>query len=174
MSLCFAGLCQLRALAAFIATHLDAELVEKGNATAVHFRFLPKCLADLASIARDDPDHENRGRHFRPGVAFEKYSDAALTSAEVSHTAAPDTATVGRRPCAQTRLGAKVACEGLAIRQTKTARRRSVLGETPLSWQGNSSSRVAGGAALTISDVESGRCCRDWYFPLAVSQGSTR
>jgi hypothetical protein len=55
VSLCFAGLCQLRALAAFIATHLDAELVEKGNATAVHFRFLPKCLADLASIARDDP-----------------------------------------------------------------------------------------------------------------------
>jgi hypothetical protein len=71
----FAGLCQLRALAAFIATHLDAELVEKGNATAVHFRFLPKCLADLASIARDDPDHENRGRHFRLGSDYDRIRD---------------------------------------------------------------------------------------------------
>jgi hypothetical protein len=75
VSLCFAGLCQLRALAAFIATHLDAELVEKGNATAVHFRFLPKCLADLASIARDDPDHENRGRHFRLGADYDRIRD---------------------------------------------------------------------------------------------------
>ena len=108
-------------------------------------------------------------------IAFAIYSDAALTSAEVSHTAAPDTATVGRRPCAQTRLGAKVACEGLAIRQTKPARRRSVLGERPCLGRLIALAVPARrGAALTISDVESGRCCRDWYFPLAVSQGSTR
>ena len=53
--------------------------------------------------------------------------------------------------------------------QTKTARRRSVLGETPLSWQqGNSSTRAAGGAALTISDVESGSLLSGLVFPLCL------
>ena len=85
------GIVPLRTLAAFIATHLDAELVEKGNATAVHFRFLPKCLADLAAIARDDPTMRTVAVIFALAlitIAFEIYSDAALTSAEVSVSAA--------------------------------------------------------------------------------------
>jgi hypothetical protein len=44
-------------------------------------------------------------------IAFAIYSDAALTSAEVSHTAAPGPCDGGRRQCGQTRLGAKVAGE---------------------------------------------------------------
>ena len=48
--------------------------------------------------------------------------------------------------------------ETRAICQIETARRRSVLGETPLSWQGNSfsSSRAASGFAVMILFVESG------------------
>ena len=89
------GIVPLRTLAAFIATHLDAELVEKGNATAVHFRFLPKCLADLASIARDDPTMRTVAVIFALAlitIAFEIYSDVVLTRSEFSRPA-PDPAT---------------------------------------------------------------------------------
>ena len=117
-------------------------------------------------------DDENRGRHFRPGAGHHRIRDLFGCRVDerrgLSHCS-PGPCDGGRRPCAQTRLGAKVACEGLAIRQTKTARRRSVLGETPLSWQGNSSSRVAGGAALTISDVESGSLLSGLIFPSSLS-----
>jgi len=120
-------------------------------------------------------DDENRGRHFRPGAGHHRIRDLFGCRVDerrgLSHCS-PGPCDGGRRPCAQTRLGAKVACEGLAIRQTKTARRRSVLGETPLSWQGNSSSRVAGGAALTISDVESGSLLSGLIFPLRFQPSS--
>jgi hypothetical protein len=89
------GIISLGPLAAFIATHLGAELVEKGNATALHFRFLPKCLADLASIARDDPTMRTVAVIFALAlitIAFEIYSDAVLTRSEFSRPA-PDPAT---------------------------------------------------------------------------------
>ena len=84
-----------RSLPHRIAFHLGAELVEKGNATALHFRFLPKCLADLASIARDDPTMRTVAVIFALAlitIAFEIYSDAVLTRSEFSRPA-PDTAT---------------------------------------------------------------------------------
>ena len=59
------------------------------------FRFLPKCLADLASIAGDNPTMKTMAVIFALAlmtIAFEVYSDVALTSAEVSQTAAPDPA----------------------------------------------------------------------------------
>ena len=61
------------------------------------FRFSPKCLADFASIARDNLTMRTLAVIFVLAlitIAFEIYSDVALTSAEVSHTAAPDPATV--------------------------------------------------------------------------------
>ena len=60
------------------------------------FPFSPKCLTDLAPIARDKRDHENLGRHFRPSADHHRLRDlfgCALTSAEVSHTSVPDPAT---------------------------------------------------------------------------------
>jgi hypothetical protein len=54
-------------------------------------------LADFASIARDNLTMRTLAVIFVLAlitIAFEIYSDAALTSAEVSHTAAPDPATV--------------------------------------------------------------------------------
>lgn len=53
-------------------------------------------MRNSASIGRDKNGHENLGRHFVLAlitIAFEIYSDAALTSAEVSHTVVPDPAT---------------------------------------------------------------------------------
>jgi hypothetical protein len=61
------------------------------------FPFSPKCLADFASIARDNLMMRTLAVIFVLAlitIAFEIYSDAALTSAEVSHTAVPDPATV--------------------------------------------------------------------------------
>jgi hypothetical protein len=61
------------------------------------FGVSPKCLADFASIARNNPTMRTVAVIFALAlitIAFEIYSDAALTSAEVSHTAAPDPATV--------------------------------------------------------------------------------
>ena len=53
-------------------------------------------------------------------IAFEIYSDAALKTAEVSHTAASDPATAGHRPCGQTQLGAKVARKrGIIFRRSR-------------------------------------------------------
>jgi hypothetical protein len=69
-------------------------MVEKGNATALHFRILPKCLADLAAIARDDPTMRTVAVIFALAlitVAFEIYSDAVLTRSEFSRPA-PDPA----------------------------------------------------------------------------------
>jgi hypothetical protein len=54
-------------------------------------------LAHFASIARDNPIMRTVAVIFALAlitIAFEIYSDATLTSAEVSHTAAPDPATV--------------------------------------------------------------------------------
>ena len=54
-------------------------------------------LADFASIARDNPAMRTLAVIFVLAlitISFEIYSDVALTSAEVSHTAAPDPATV--------------------------------------------------------------------------------
>jgi hypothetical protein len=54
-------------------------------------------LADFASIARDNFTMRTLTVIFVLAlitIAFEIYSDAVLTSAEVSHTAAPDPATV--------------------------------------------------------------------------------
>ena len=62
-----------------------------------YFRFSPKCLADFAALTRDNPTMRTLVVIFALAlitIAFEIYSDAALTSAEVSHTAAPDPATV--------------------------------------------------------------------------------
>jgi hypothetical protein len=59
------------------------------------FCFLPKCLADLAAIARDNLTMKTLAVIFVLAlitIAFEIYSDAALTSAEVSRPA-PDPAT---------------------------------------------------------------------------------
>ena len=70
-------------------------VVEKGNATALHFRFLPKSLADLASIARDDPTMRTVAVIFALAlitIAFEIYSDVVLTRSEFSRPA-PDPAT---------------------------------------------------------------------------------
>jgi hypothetical protein len=50
----------------------------------------------LAPIAAPQSDHENLDHYFRTSlitVAFEVYSDAALTSAEISQSAALDTVT---------------------------------------------------------------------------------
>ena len=61
------------------------------------FGVSPKCLADFASIARNNPTMRTVAVIFAVAlitIAFETYSDAALTSAEVSHTAAPDPAMV--------------------------------------------------------------------------------
>ena len=61
------------------------------------FGVSPKCLADFASIARNNPTMRTVAVIFAVAlitIAFEIYSDAALTSAEVSHTAAPDPAMV--------------------------------------------------------------------------------
>ena len=58
---------------------------------------MPKCLADFAAIARDDLTMRTLAVIFVLAlitIAFEIYSDAALTNAEVSHTAVPDPATV--------------------------------------------------------------------------------
>jgi hypothetical protein len=66
-----------------------------------YFRFLPKCLADFVSIAYDNPSTRTVAVIFALAlitIAFEIYSDAALTSAEVSHTVAPDPATVAVGP----------------------------------------------------------------------------
>jgi hypothetical protein len=85
----------LQEFTAPIAFHLGANLGEKGNATALHFRFLPKCLADLASIARDDPTMRTVAIIFALAlitIAFEIYSDAVLTRSEFSRPA-PDPAT---------------------------------------------------------------------------------
>jgi hypothetical protein len=60
------------------------------------YRFSPKCLADFASIARDNPAMRTLAVVFVLAlitIAFQIYSDAALTSAEVSHTSAPDPVT---------------------------------------------------------------------------------
>jgi hypothetical protein len=62
------------------------------------FRFWPKCLADLASIAGDNPTMRTMAIIFVLAlitVAFEIYSDAALTGAENSQTATQDPATKG-------------------------------------------------------------------------------
>jgi hypothetical protein len=62
----------------------------------VGFCFLPKCLADLAAIARDNLTMRTLAVIFVLAlitIAFEIYSDAALTSSEVSRPA-PDPATV--------------------------------------------------------------------------------
>jgi hypothetical protein len=61
----------------------------------VGFCSLPKCLADFAAIARDDLTMRTLAVIFVLAlitIAFEIYSDAALTSAEVSRPA-PDPAT---------------------------------------------------------------------------------
>ena len=53
---------------------------------------MPKCLADLAAIARDNVTMRTLAVIFVMAlitIAFEIYSDAALTSAEVPH-GAPD------------------------------------------------------------------------------------
>jgi ABC-type xylose transport system permease subunit len=53
-------------------------------------------LADFGSIARDNLTMRTVAVIFALAlitIAFEIYSDAVLTSAEVSHTAAPDPAT---------------------------------------------------------------------------------
>jgi len=62
-----------------------------------NFRFSSKCLTDSASIGSDKTTMKTLAVIFVLAlitIAFEIYSDAALTSAEVSHTAAPDPATV--------------------------------------------------------------------------------
>jgi hypothetical protein len=59
------------------------------------FRFSPKCLADLASIRRDDLTMRTVAVIFALAlitIAFEIYSDAALTRSEFSRPA-PDPAT---------------------------------------------------------------------------------
>jgi hypothetical protein len=64
--------------------------------TAGNFCFSPKCLADLASIAGDNSAMKTITIIFVLAlitIAFEVYSDAALTSTEVSHAAVPDPAT---------------------------------------------------------------------------------
>jgi len=60
------------------------------------FGVSPKSLTDLAALTRDNPTMRTVAVIFVLAlitIAFEIYSDAALTSAEVSHTAAPDPAT---------------------------------------------------------------------------------
>ena len=60
------------------------------------FGVSPKCLTDFAPIARDNLTMRTLAVIFVLAlitIAFEIYSDATLTSAEVSHTAAPDPAT---------------------------------------------------------------------------------
>jgi hypothetical protein len=59
--------------------------------------FRRKGLTDLAALTRDNPTMRTVAVIFALAlitIAFEIYSDAALTSAEVSHTAAPVPATV--------------------------------------------------------------------------------
>jgi hypothetical protein len=61
-----------------------------------NFRFSPKCLTDSASIGSDKKTMKVLAVIFVLAlitVAFEIYSDAALTSGEISQTAAPDAAT---------------------------------------------------------------------------------
>jgi hypothetical protein len=56
-----------------------------------YYRFSPKCLADFASIVRDNLTMRTLAVIFVLAlitIAFEIYSDAALTSAEVSVSAA--------------------------------------------------------------------------------------
>ena len=62
-----------------------------------NFGVSPKSLTDLAALTRDNPTMRTVAVIFALAlisIAFEIYSDAALTSAEVSHTAAPVPATV--------------------------------------------------------------------------------
>jgi len=87
------------------------------------FPFSPKCLTDWAPIARDKRDHENLFFLALITIAIEIYSDAALTSAEVTHTAAPerppspmDSNTV-RRPFAHWRVEDR----GCAFRRGRAA-----------------------------------------------------
>ena len=63
-----------------------------------NFGVSPKSLTDLAALTRDNPTIRTAAVIFVLALittAFEIYSDAALTSAEVSHTAAR---TPRRRP----------------------------------------------------------------------------
>jgi hypothetical protein len=65
--------------------------------TTANIRFWPKSLADSASIPRDNATMRTLAVIFVLApitIAFEIYSDAALTRAHVSHTSVPDPATV--------------------------------------------------------------------------------
>ena len=75
------------------------------------FPFSPKCLTDLAPIARDKRDHENLGRHFRPSADHHRLRD--LFGCCVDERQGPSHCCAGscngrHRPWAQTRLGARL------------------------------------------------------------------
>ena len=60
------------------------------------FRFLPRCVTDLALITRDYATMRTLAVIFVLAlvtIAFEVYSDASLMSGDISHIAAPDPAT---------------------------------------------------------------------------------
>ena len=75
------------------------------------FPFSPKCLTDLAPIARDKRDHDNLGRHFHPSADHHRLRDLFGCCVDerrgLSHCRAGSCD--GRhRPWAQTRLGARL------------------------------------------------------------------
>ena len=111
--------------------------------------------------ARRSKPHENSGRHFCLGADHHRIRDLFGCSVDALGILSPRTRSCvnGCRQCAQTRLGTKVAREGLAIRQTKD-RPEAVNLKAALRWQ-----------CLSLNLAI---CCRDWYFPFGFGPGSER
>jgi hypothetical protein len=81
--------------------------IPKGN-----FRFSPRCLTDLASIARDYATVRTLAVIFVLAlitIAFEVYSDASSVSKDISHMAVPDQEAPRRprRAAAHARFGSR-------------------------------------------------------------------
>jgi hypothetical protein len=82
------------------------------------FRRFAESLTDLAALTRDNPTMRTAAVIFVLALittAFEIYSDAALTSAEVSHTAAPAAATAAIAHGLKTRLVSALHTDELKI-----------------------------------------------------------